>query len=205
MSLTPLSLSVNPGSWRLFATRKSDPGFKRFSEKIWQRDGYTCQFCGFQAREYMEVINLDANYRNNSASNMVTSCCFCAQCNFLEAVGQSDYGGGTLVYLPELTQTELNGLCHVLFCAMANATSYRADAQTIYQNLKMRASIVDEKLGEGLSEPAQLGTLMVEAPQEQVAKVKDHILSNLKLLPSRAKFNRQIEAWAKAALEEMNT
>lgn len=198
MVLRPLKLSVKPGAWRLFATRKADPAFLKFSERVFKRDNYTCQFCGFQARIYQEVINLDQDYRNNKLNNMITACCFCTQGFFLEAVGKNEYGGGTLIYLPELSQTELNGLCHVLFCAMANATAYRNDAQNIYRSLKLRTQPVEEKLGEGMSNPALLGQMLIETKTEN-----ENLLKTLRLLPSRTKFSKQIEDWAAAALKEL--
>lgn len=200
MPFHPLQLDAKSGNWRLFAARKADPAFRKFSEKVWQRDNYTCQFCGFQARIYQEIVNLDRNYRNNKIDNLTTACCFCTQCLFLEAVGKSDYGGGTLIYLPEMTQPELDGLCHVLFCAIANATNYRADAQSVYRSLKLRAQPVEEKLGEGMSQPAVLGQLLIETDTPS-----EIILQDLRLLPSRSKFNQQIEDWAKAAMEELAT
>jgi intracellular multiplication protein IcmJ len=93
----PIKLNANPGGWRIYTARKSDPAFANFSKKILRRDNYTCQYCGFQAREYQEIVNLDQNYHNNKISNLVTACCFCTQCFFLESVGVSGYGGGTLI------------------------------------------------------------------------------------------------------------
>lgn len=201
MALHSLILSAKSGSWRLFAARKADPAFLEFSERVWERDNYTCQFCGFQARLYQEIINLDQDYRNNKLSNLITACCFCTQCLFLEAVGKNDYGGGTIIYMPEITQVELNGLSHVLFCAIANATNYRADAQAIYRSFKLRAQPVEEQLGEGMSNPATLGQLLVETE----TKDTENLLINLRLLPSRTKFSQQIEDWAQAALQELKT
>ena len=60
-----LKLMASPGSWRLYSARKVDRRFKDFEKKIFQRDRYTCQFCGFQARLYQEIVNLDNNYNNN--------------------------------------------------------------------------------------------------------------------------------------------
>src|SRR5262249_8989485 len=154
----------------------ADPAFLKFSEKVWERDNYTCQYCGFQARVYQEVVNVDQNYNNNKLENMVTACCFCTQCFFLEAVGKNDYGGGIIIYMPEVSQPELDGLCHVLFCAIANATNYRANAQAIYRSLKLRAQSVEEQVGEGMSHPAFLGQLLIEA-----AAPAESILSNLRL------------------------
>ena len=121
----PLKLVAEPGNWRLFFLRKSDPAFSEFSDKIMARDNYTCQFCGFKAAKFQEIVNIDNDYRNNKLSNLITACCLCTQCFFLDAVGKDDYGGGVLVYSPNISQNDLNGFCHVLFCAMSNANNYR--------------------------------------------------------------------------------
>lgn len=202
-SVYPIKLNAAPDSWRLFTVRKADASFQEFAKRVFERDQYTCQFCGFQARQYQEIINLDQNYHNNTISNLVTACCFCAQCFFLESVGKDEYGGGTLIYMPEITQNELNGFCHVLFCAMANATAYRTDAQNIYRGLKLRSQLVDKQLGEGLSDPGLLGRMIIDAPEQKRTKLVEEMLAPLRLLPSHTKFNKQIEAWARAALEEL--
>jgi intracellular multiplication protein IcmJ len=202
MSYQDLTLLARPGNWRLFATRRGDPAFQKFSERVFVRDSYTCQYCGFQAQQFQEVVNLDRNFYNNKLSNMVTACCFCAQCFFLEAVGRSDYGGGRLIYLPEITQSDLNGLCHVLFCAIANASDYRADAQDIYRNLKFRSQPVEQELGEGMSNPRMLGQILIESQVKVDERVNQEIFTNLRLLPSRTKFSVQIETWGEAALNE---
>lgn len=203
-SFYPIELSAASDAWRLFSARKSDPEFQKFTQQVLGRDQYTCQFCGFQASQYQEVVNLDKNYRNNKLSNLVTACCFCTQCFFLEAVGKDDYGGGVLIYLPEMTQGDLNGMCHVLFCAMANATNYRTDAQNIYRSFKLRTQIVEKQLGEGMNDPALFGRMLIDAPDTQRLQVKKEILTYLRLLPSHTKFGKQIDDWAKAALEELS-
>lgn len=205
MSLYPLNLTVTPGAWRLFATRKVDLAFGKIRGKILERDGHTCQYCGFQARQHQEVVNLDHNYLNNKNSNLVTSCIFCAQCSFLDSVGKGVFGGGTLIYLPEVSQNELDGFCHVLFCAMANATNYQSDAQNIYRTFKLRAKLVEKHLGEGLSDPASIGQMLIDLPQKKdLGGVGEKIFKDLRLLPSRDKFNTQIADWAAAAMEELS-
>ncbi len=57
-----LKLIASPGSWRLYSARKIDERFKSYEQKIFQRDRYTCQFCGFQARLYQDIVNLDGDY-----------------------------------------------------------------------------------------------------------------------------------------------
>lgn len=197
-----LRLVASPGSWRLYSARKADERFRTFEQKVLQRDQFTCQFCGFQARQHQDVINLDGNYANNKLANLVTACCFCAQCFFVESVGVGGYGGGTLIYLPELSLAELNSLCHVLFCAITNDTGYKNSAQSIYRSFKFRSQSVEEKFGEGTSDPAIFGQLIIDcgiSTTEQPEK----LFKNIRLLPSRAKFRRQIESWAASALEEL--
>lgn len=197
-----LKLIASPGAWRLYSARKADPRFKTFESKVFQRDRYTCQFCGFQARLFQEIVNKDGNYGNNVLSNLLTACCFCSQCFFLESVGVGGYGGGTLIYLPELTQSEVNSLCHVLFCAITNDTGYKNSAQTIYRSFKFRSQIVEDKFGEGTSDPSIMGHLMIDSGHA-TDDVATTIFTNIRLLPSRAKFRKQIERWAASALEEI--
>ena len=198
-----LKLVASPGAWRLYSARKVDPRFNEFQLKVLRRDRYTCKFCGFQAKKFQEVINLDFNYANNKFSNLATACCFCAQCFFIESVGLGGYGGGSLVYLPELSQSELNSLCHVLFCAITNDTGYKMCAQDIYRHFKSRSELVENKFGEGTSNPAILGQLIIDSGATD-SETNDKIFKNIRLLPSRAKFRKQIEEWAASALEEIS-
>lgn len=199
----PLTLAANFAGWKLFSARKMDPAFQRFSEKVFQRDNYICQFCSFQAREYQDIVNLDGNYRVTKLDNAVTACCFCSQCNFLESVGVGSFGGGTLIYAPELDQATLNSLCHVLFCAMASDSIYKSTAEALYRSLKFRAQPVEEQFGEGCSEPHILGQLILETQVENPALNKA-LSDQLRLLPSRARFKTQIDSWAASALKELS-
>jgi len=197
-----IKLSINPGNWHYFMRRKADPAFRRIRDKIFERDQYACQFCGFQAREYQEVINLDEDYRHNTMSNMVTSCCFCTQCFFIESVGQGDFGGGRLIYLPEMTQIELNSFCHVIFCAMTNGTSYRDSAQSVYRDLKFRSQPVEDKFGASSSNPNIFSQMILEHESNQ-KELAQKLLVDLRLLPSYAKFKKQLTRWAASAAEEL--
>lgn len=197
-----LHLIATPDAWRLYSARKVDERFSAFEQRMLQRDRYTCRFCGFQARLYQDVVNLDGNYTNNKPDNLVTACCFCSQCFFMESVGVGGYGGGTLIYLPELSQAELNSLCHVVFCAITNDTGYKSSAQTIYRSFKFRSQAVEEKFGEGTSDPAIFGHLLIDSGHV-ADDCAQKIVADLRLLPSMAKFRKQIEGWAASALDEI--
>lgn len=197
-----LKLAANLSGWRVFVRRKADKGFQSLQQRIFERDQYACQYCGFQAKEFQEVVNLDSNYANNKPSNMVTACCFCVQCLFLQAVGSNEMGGGQLIYLPEISQGDLNSFCHVLFCAMENNTGYQDSAQSIYRSLKFRSQIIENKFGSGTSNPAVMGQLIIEY-RAQATKKKVDIFNDVRLLPLNTKFKVQLDAWAAAALKEL--
>lgn len=197
-----LQLAVNLAGWRIFVRRKQDKAFLPVQKRIFERDNYTCQYCAFQAREFQEVVNFDGNYQNNKLSNMATACCFCTQCLFLQAVGLDEMGGGQLIYLPEISQADLNSFSHVLFCAMENNTGYQESAQSIYRSLKFRSQIIENKFGSGTSNPSVMGQLIIEF-QQQFPDRPVEILKDLRLLPAHAKFRVQLEAWAASALKEL--
>jgi intracellular multiplication protein IcmJ len=199
-----LQLAVNLLGWRNFARRKEDKAFLPVEKRILERDAYTCQYCAFQAKEYQEIVNLDGNYTNNKLSNMATACCFCVQCLFLQAVGIDEMGGGQLIFLPEMSQADLNSFCHVLFCAMGNNTGYQDSAQSIYRSLKFRSQIIESKFGAGISNPSVMGQILIEYQVKSPEK-KVNILKEVRLLPSNVKFRTQLDAWAAAALRELGS
>ena len=134
---------------------------------------------------------------------MATACCFCAQCFFIDNIGLGDYGGGKLIYLPEMAQAELNSFCHVIFCAMTNGTNYRDTAQSVYRSLKFRMQSVEDKFGIGTSNPNVFAQLLLEYDGNDTKKVIGKTLENFRLLPSYAKFRKQLDRWAASAAEEL--
>ncbi len=203
MALQTIQLQATESNWRLFMVRKADPAFLAFEKKIFARDQYTCQFCGFQANQYQEVINLDGNYRNHRLSNLATACSFCAQCFFLETIGRSEFGGGSLIYLPEMTQGELCALSHVLFATIAYGMVNATEAKNIYRSLRLRSQVVEQQLGEGLSNPALYGQLLIDAPVEKKQEFNRELSTKLRVLPNMARFADQIAAWAEQGLQDL--
>ncbi len=198
-----IELTATANNWRLFVLRKSDSAFLNFQEKIHARDHFTCQFCGFEAKQFLETINLNGNYLSNKRDNLVTACGMCAQCFFLEAVGKSDFGGGVLIYLPELSQTELNALCHVLFASQLYRLKEASNASSIYRGLKLRAQIVEEQIGEGMSNPALFGQMLIDAKVEKAPEFHSAMAKSIRLLPNLSRFSAEMVAWADSGLHAL--
>jgi intracellular multiplication protein IcmJ len=198
-----LRLSAVEGNWRLFMKRKADPAFLAFQNKVFRRDQYTCCFCDFRSKVGLEVINLDENYFNNKLANLVTVCPLCAQCFFIESIGQNDFGGGLLIYAQEMTQAQINALCHVLFATIANNLSGSDQARNIYRGLKLRSQLVERYLGESMSQPSVLGRMVIDKNLVKLESLNNQLLGPLRLLPSITYFVLQVKQWNAEAFKLM--
>jgi intracellular multiplication protein IcmJ len=190
-----ITLSAMESSWRLFMVRKADPAFLAYQEAVFERDDHSCQYCGFRAESQQEVVNLDGNYRHNQLNNLATACVFCSQCFFLEAIGKSDFGGGVLIYLPEMTQGELNALCHVLFASLISGNSYSDQSKNLYRNLRLLSQPVEKQLGSGMSNPALYGQLLIDSNRADKDEINQEISAKIRVLPQLNRFVSTIEQW----------
>lgn len=195
-----LTLSASFENWKLFWLRRSHPRFQEIEKKIFARDQYTCQFCGFLAPQTrFDVINVDGNYQNNKFSNLVTACPLCAQCFFMESIGTGGFGGGVLIHLPEITQNQLNAIANEAFLSICIKSPQATASENVLRDFKFRSSDVEKIFGDGMSDPAKFGMLMLTAnlSEEQLAK----ILLPLRLLPIRGRFTEFTEMAAKGLAE----
>lgn len=195
-----LVLSATQSNWRLFIIRSSDPRFDKVKLRVHARDKGQCVYCGFKSLTANLVTNYDGNYSNNKLSNLVTTCPLCAQCGFLESVGVGDYGGGSIIYLPNISQVDLNGLCHSLFLAMALCTKSETNSKAIYRDLRLRSQTVDKILGKGMSKPDSLGRILIDDSTRSDPILDQSSLDGLRLLPSYMRFMPDITYWVREGI-----
>lgn len=194
MSLLPITLTAERGNWLLFKARKNNKRFIEFEKKILERDQYTCRYCGFQAFEFQSVVNHDQNYRNNKASNLVTCCPFCWQCFFLDALVDPQLGGGYIIYLPEINQGDLNNFSRVVFSCLLKNAPYKGKLQTTYLSFKDRTKQIEEIFGPGSSNPSTFGQTIIDSGLTK-KELSHPILTQIRLLPERKFFEKQIIYW----------
>jgi intracellular multiplication protein IcmJ len=182
-----LELNASYENWKLYWLRRRHPRFQQLAQKIFQRDHFTCQFCDLHTQHApLEVVNLDQNYHNNKPSNLATACPLCSQCFFLESIGTGSFGGGSVIYLPELTQNQLNALCHQLFQEIAKKSLHATAAESILRDFKFRTNEVDKIFGDNTSDPAKFGMLLLTANLD--AEKRHRLVAPLRLLPLRSRF-----------------
>jgi intracellular multiplication protein IcmJ len=196
LELLPIQVSAQKGLWRKYNARKNNNRFLLVRKRVLQRDNYTCRYCGFFSKEYQEVVNYDQNYDHNTLSNLVTACCFCAQCFFLDSVGLYGNSAGQVIYLPEISQADLNNFCRVLYCSMEKDSAYKGKLQSVYLSLKERGKDVINCFGPETDEPRIFGQALIDAKIE-AQKLQHPLLAHLRFLPSKRSFRPQIEYWQK--------
>jgi len=197
-----IALTAQRDNWRLYHNRKRNKKFLEVKRKILQRDNYSCRYCGFFAKEFQEIVNIDGDYKNNKLSNLATACCFCAQCLFLDAVGLDSNTGGTIIYLPELSQANLNNFCRVLFCSLDKESAYKGKLQAVHMSLKDRGKEVVECFGPESDDPRVFGQGLLDAnltPEQY----QHQVLTHLRLLPSKRAFSMQIDYWKKTVFAKV--
>lgn len=194
MDLLPITLTARRGNYARFSSRKSNETFRKLAEKVLLRDDNTCRYCGFQAEKYQEVVNIDQNYGHNTIDNLATACQFCTQCFFLESVGIDGKSGGTLIYLPEISQADLNHFCRALFCSFLRDAPYKGKLQAVYLSLQDRAKPTEEVFGTRTQEPNVFGQSLIDCNLNE-QQLNHPILSELKLLPARKFYKEQAEYW----------
>lgn len=203
----PISLQIAGVQWQYFSRRRADKRFVPFAEKVWARDNHQCRYCGFSSREHMEVVNLNGNYRQNTLSNMTTSCAFCTPCFFLDGIGQGLPGTGVFIYMPDMTQGELNALCHVLMHGLVVGSGEQlSQLRSHYRSLRLRSQLVEKHIGEGFSDIAQYVRVLADAKSEKLADFQEAFQENVRFLPDLAAFSPIIQDCAVSALSsELNT
>ena len=128
--------------------------------KVMARDNYTCVYCGFKAERFQEIrpLNLDGVARSSKADDWVTTCHMCDQCLSLERVGMM--GEGILIWLPELSQAELNHLIRALYVARASEGEAAESARRGLDALRGRRDEAKRRLG--TDDPMVLATVFAD-------------------------------------------
>lgn len=194
LDLLPIVLSARHGNWRRYEARKRNKAFMKRRKQILRRDENTCRYCGFTLDKFMHVVNADQDYRNNAPDNLVTACSLCAQCFFIDSLGLDNKSGGLLIYLPEISQADLNHFARILFCALDKDSAYKSKLQSAYMSFKERAKPVETCFGPDSSQPQRFGQGMIDSGLSD-DQLNHPLMLNLRLLPSRTAFKDEALYW----------
>lgn len=193
---------------------RNDESAKRLRDVVIGRGifGRRCYFCDFAfgASDLFEVHHLDHDHQNESAENTVPVCEMCHAPFHIDLVSRKWPGdSGKIIFLPELTQPELNNLLQALFYSMVvkeggeeNVSDGKPAIRphTIYSILAGRAALVEqnakgEVIRPHMSEPYALGRVLSEMSDADYAR-RDSLFHGLRYLAPLTHFQNQAMAWS---------
>jgi intracellular multiplication protein IcmJ len=170
LSFLPLTLGVGRPSGAEGGSAKLPS--KSRAEKILNRDDFTCRFCGFRSVQFQRIVPFEGD--------LVTACSFCEQVVALERAGMM--GGGVLIWLPEITQAELNHIARAIYVAQSDEGSEAAAAATrALDALMARRTEAKKRLGS--DDPLLLATVLHENLTAVEAKASIGKLDGIRLMP----------------------
>lgn len=199
-----LILSVKRSVFRkddsIDAQETADEGFKKMRPMALDRDNNTCVFCKFSSPKWQEVHHLDDDHTNNDLKNLKTVCPLCHQVHHLGFAGLRK--SGIVVYMPEISQVNLNNLVRSIWIAIVCKEDPWAEvASEIYDGLKSRANDTDKILKKYFSnfetkpsDPLTVANALSALDDESYEK-RGNLVRDLRLLPLPHPFMSQIEFW----------
>lgn len=190
-----LTLSARGNNWERFKQRKSNKLFNKIRSKIIERDKATCQYCRYSSQR-LELINIDNDYSNNKEVNLAAACSLCARCSLLDRYSVDYRGGDKIIYLPELSQEQLNQLTRMLCCHMYGTSNDEIyNAKMVMAQLQDRANWLDEQAGCQLSHPALFVHYMDSGNSDKT------LLNRLRWLPDPSEFAEEAAHWRESVFE----
>lgn len=152
---------------------------KDAKQKILERDGHTCQFCGFHSKKYQEVLSLNGDVNDSSPENLKTACIFCHQCFAMDTV--SIMRSGVLLWLPEIPQTDLHHIARAIYVARISQGPIADAARKALDALMKRREVVRSRIG--TDDPYILATVLKDYLTDGHYASREKKIEGIRLFP----------------------
>lgn len=179
---------------------------------VWKRDSYRCYYCNFTSKKHQEIHHLNDDHDDNSMDNLVTICPLCHQCFHLDTASSTN--GGKIIWLPEMSQQELNYISRAIFIAAESArvseeagekvSDFTKMATVIESSLLERALVVEQNVQQGASDPANFATALLNMKEESYEQ-REEFIKPFKLLNLKTRFPVQTKYWKNNTFKEIPT
>lgn len=193
MANTPIHLGIKRTLSRQDDNMAADHDqvFRAIRPSILKRDNNTCGFCGIRATKLQDIHHIDGRQSNNSEANLITSCRMCHLCHHIGYVGLE--GIGLLIYLPQISQGELNHLVRALWIGENSfIKDISSHSVALLRTLTNCAAGAKQLLGS--AEPKLLAEYLGSLSNKDYA-MRTKYLSGIRLLYHRDSFEDHISVW----------
>lgn len=152
---------------------------KELKQKIFARDGDTCQCCGFKSKKYQDVLFLNGEPTDTTDANLKTTCIFCHQCFNLDKI--STMRSGVLLWLPEVSQADLHHISRAIYVARISQGPMADAARKALDNLMQRREEVRRRIG--TDDPYILSTVLKDYLTDAHYRNRDKKIDGVRLFP----------------------
>lgn len=219
-----LVMSAKRSVWRMHDhADEADKVFRQMRKSILDAFENKCVYCTHLSAKYQEVHHGDDDHKNNKPENLWCTCPLCHQVFHMGLAGMKD--GADIVYVPELSQAEVNQLALVIWLVTETEEGRFKDpqeklyfsrlagrAKTIQGMLENRRGTVQLKLKAALKEtrfppelidkiklshltPTLFSNVLMSLDDETYEK-RASLLGGLRMLPKPARFRERIAHWS---------
>lgn len=184
----PLILSIRAAFPHGIAATSSTGLPPATRSKVFARDDFSCVYCGFKAKRFQEIrpTNPDGEARPTRADDWVTCCHMCDQCLSLERAGIM--GEGILIWLPEMTQAQLNHTVRALHVARSTEGETAEAARRGLDALKARRDEAKRRLG--TDDPLVLAAAYADQIPPEVYQERADKMEGIRFLSMDRKLQR---------------
>lgn len=158
-------------------------GFIGFKQSIQERDDHSCALCSFKAKKYQEItpksgVSVDKALQLN-ADDWHTMCQFCQQTTDITIA--SDMESGVMLWLPEISQSDLNNLARAIYVARVSQGPMADAARKIMESLMQRREVARSRLG--TDDVTMLKNVLNDFLEERHLKAIPAKLDGVRLFP----------------------
>ncbi len=157
--------------------------------RIFERDDYTCRYCGFQSRRYQEINFLNGDKTDFLDKNLVTACIFCQQCFCIDEI--NTMRSGVLLWLPEIGQHELHHMARSIYVARISQGPVADAARKALDTLMLRREEVKKRIS--TDNPYILATVLRDYLGPKHYSERSHKLKGVRLFPLDRRIIREAD------------
>jgi intracellular multiplication protein IcmJ len=203
-----MTISVLRGAAYDVASEFKDQNFLKMAKAVVQRDKNVCHLCGFESFSHVRVLKLETarppfdiegGEPSLNPKHYKTSCAICFESQRLKYAVDSNFG--TLIYLPEVSQAQLNSIVHFTLSVIEDEVSENHKSQmqhvkrsmrTDYALLQSREVALREILN--LDSIIELVDFLIKMPDSAYSQ-RSKFLNGVRYLPNLNAYKNRAVKW----------
>lgn len=190
MALLNLNMHIKAGNWLRYNQRKSSANYLSIKEIVSKTFENRCAYCGYHTTK-LNLVNKNFDYHDNSKENIIPACSLCTPSVVMDGFGQDPDFGGLIVFVPELTQIQLNHLVRAFLASSEKNAAFSSRLNEVYLSIEERKEYVEKVFGKNSYKVEYFAQGLLDIFID-AKKLQHPIFKNLRFLPDKAKLKNEI-------------